>query len=771
MRPINKAFIKELHLGSESGADTTVKIKEKDTSGKITRATCTTVPSTTAGYAVGCILIRTSTGHIYVNTGSTTSCTFDDVGAIASSEIDANAITPIKMGTRTAVALSDADATPTIAQLMTSSVFVITPTVARLFTTPTAALMVAGISGCTIGTWFDFTIINLADLDVTLTAGSNVTLSGQAAVGKGSATFRAVVTAIAGDGAITIYRMNATLLNTAQTIAGVKSFTSPIVYDHNTTITAFSTGGQASATALTGEFNNITTVAADYDSVKLLPAVLGQSQTVKNSGTNILSVFPNTDDSINALAANLSVDIPVGGEMTFRSISATVYETNEVLISQAPSTQKGSLVVKAADSAGNTTTTITNASQTAARIYTVPDAGADANFMMAKGSQTVDGVNSFTAPVVYDHNTTITAFSTGGQASATALTGEYNNITTVAADYDSVKLLAAVLGQAQTVKNSGTNILSVFPNTDDSINALAANLSVDIPVGGEMTFRAISATVYETNEVLVSQAPSTQKGSLSLKAADNAANHAVVITNASHGQATVHTHPDGGAATDYVVHSTAALTLVEADYLDTASSANSAASKAVIMDASNQIRTVADIGTPATGVAAVETGSGIHKTVLTLTLTGDNDIDVADGADKTKGTKLYDFPAGYIRVLGATCDLSNTTNAAYNANVADQYFIGIGTADGTQAANADLTGTEQDIIAKTTHDTDSGAGANTQLTNTLKAVMAADAAFDGTSTAVALWLNIATPDANTSGPTTHAVTGTVTVIWANLGDY
>lgn len=76
MKFFAKAFIKELFLIGQAGSDTTVKIAEKDSAGKITRATCTTVPSATAGYAVGCLLINTSTGQLYVNTGSATSCTF-----------------------------------------------------------------------------------------------------------------------------------------------------------------------------------------------------------------------------------------------------------------------------------------------------------------------------------------------------------------------------------------------------------------------------------------------------------------------------------------------------------------------------------------------------------------------------------------------------------------------------------------------------------------------------------------------------------------------
>jgi hypothetical protein len=78
------------------------------------------------------------------------------------------------------------------------------------------------------------------------------------------------------------------------------------------------------------------------------------------------------------------------------------------------------------------------------------------------------------------------------------------------------------------------------------------NLSVNIPVGGIKTFRAISAVVWETNEAVSVAAPTTQTGELVLKATDNAADHEVIITNASHGQASTHSFPDPGGATGTV---------------------------------------------------------------------------------------------------------------------------------------------------------------------------------------------------------------------------
>ena len=56
---------------------------------------------------------------------------------------------------------------------------------------------------------------------------------------------------------------------------------------------------------------------------------------------------------------------------------------------------KGSLRLLAANSAGDTVTTITNASQAAARTYTIQDAGTDANLIMSEGAQTINGAKSF----------------------------------------------------------------------------------------------------------------------------------------------------------------------------------------------------------------------------------------------------------------------------------------------------------------------------------------------------------------------------------------
>jgi hypothetical protein len=222
----------------------------------------------------------------------------------------------------------------------------------------------------------------------TLTDGTASIVTGDLTV-EGTATFNG--TLVLGDAAADALTVNATT-----------TYGAPVNYSNATTITAFATGGQASATALTEEINNVTTVATAGDSVKLPAAVAGAHIYVKNSGATALDIFPASADSIDALAINLAVRIQPGSSINFYAKDATVWESsidNSITLN-SPTTVTGQLEIKAAASAGNTVTTITNASQAAARTYTVPDAGASANFVMSEGAATVNGIKTFGSGIV-----------------------------------------------------------------------------------------------------------------------------------------------------------------------------------------------------------------------------------------------------------------------------------------------------------------------------------------------------------------------------------
>lgn len=94
-----------------------------------------------------------------------------------------------------------------------------------------------------------------------------------------------------------------------------------------------------------------------------------------------------------------------------------------------------------------------------------------------------------TALDIYSNANALTAFSGGGQGSATALTKAINRVTTVAASGDSVKLPAALAGQMVTVINAAsTNPMDCFPASGDAINALAANTALSIVANTTVIF-------------------------------------------------------------------------------------------------------------------------------------------------------------------------------------------------------------------------------------------------------------------------------------------
>jgi hypothetical protein len=123
--------------------------------------------------------------------------------AITTSIIADAAVTQAQLKTKAVVTLLDADAVLTGTQLIDSSIFTITPTVARVLTTDTAANIVAALPRYQVGTWFDFIVVNLAAFNVTLAAGTGVTLVGIEIINNVSGTWKVRVDSAT---TITIYR-------------------------------------------------------------------------------------------------------------------------------------------------------------------------------------------------------------------------------------------------------------------------------------------------------------------------------------------------------------------------------------------------------------------------------------------------------------------------------------------------------------------------------------------------------------------------------------
>ncbi len=156
---------------------------------------------------------------------------------------------------------------------------------------------------------------------------------------------------------------------------------------------------------------------------------------------------------------------------------------------------------------------------------------------------------------------------------------------------------------------------------------------------------------------------------------------------------------------------------------------------------------------------AVEGGDGVlHQTTLTFTL-GGTDLNLADG-DHGTGIKVYDFPAGSIQILGATCNAVVTSTNAEGGGATFPMALGsaVGADDNT------LTSTEADIIPSTAIAGGSAKDFHATLAAPILLSNAGGANLD-------LYVNAAITAAVATGAVVITVTGTVTITWINVGDY
>jgi hypothetical protein len=194
-----------------------------------------------------------------------------------------------------------------------------------------------------------------------------------------------------------------------------------LVSPSQTNITAHAGGGQASATPLTYQVNNVTTVATAGDSVAL-PASLvtgsSLSVTVINSSSKVMQVFGAGTDTINGVA----------------SATGVPQQPNSIVVYT-------SAVLGSWDALG------------------LP-------FGFSGAYETVSASSG------------LTAHAGGTQAAALNLVSAINNVSTVATAGDSVRLPASAAGMAIEVTNSGAASMQVYGAGTDTINGVATGTGV-----------------------------------------------------------------------------------------------------------------------------------------------------------------------------------------------------------------------------------------------------------------------------------------------------
>lgn len=155
--------------------------------------------------------------------------------------------------------------------------------------------------------------------------------------------------------------------------------------------------------------------------------------------------------------------------------------------------------------------------------------------------------------------------------------------------------------------------------------------------------------------------------------------------------------------------------------------------------------------------------AGIHRKVFDFTAVAIPMLDAA-GVIAYKGTKLFTFPKGVMKILGASIQgVTGKTSTGINATF--RLTFGVGTV--TAANDATLSGTEQNIIPSTTMAAAAaGVGA-------IQGANAADIApLEGSTTAAEIWLNTLINDADhdvTTTPASLTISGQMVLAYVDLG--
>jgi hypothetical protein len=178
-------------------------------------------------------------------------------------------------------------------------------------------------------------------------------------------------------------------------------------------------------------------------------------------------------------------------------------------------------------------------------------------------------------------------------------------------------------------------------------------------------------------------------------------------------------------------------------------------------------KTIIGIGAVAAAVAdyvtVTEFGNGAyHRTVLDIAALPIETVDNGT-AGHAGGTKLYDFPKGYLHILSGvqkwdllTADGTGIPNDA-------ELDIAVGSTVATTDMGA-LSGTAENIVNKDDITLSSSVSATDQLQAEVTG-----GGVDGSATASDAYLNLAGTAATCDANGVLTVTGTIEIVWVNLG--
>lgn len=142
---------------------------------------------------------------------------------------------------------------------------------------------------------------------------------------------------------------------------------------------------------------------------------------------------------------------------------------------------KGKLRFTAVDNAGDTTSEIKNAAQSAAAVWTIPDTNGNDTFDMLGLAQTITGIKSFAAMFRIQRSATVAAAGSV-QGDAAALSEGFQTVSGANGTLG-VRLPTAVAGAVVIIKGITNGVLKVWPATGAAINGLGSNNAMSLASG------------------------------------------------------------------------------------------------------------------------------------------------------------------------------------------------------------------------------------------------------------------------------------------------
>lgn len=326
-----------------------------------------------------------------------------------------------------------------------------------------------------------------------LTLGANLSVDGNTTLGNASGdTLTITGTAVSTPNGLN-FDSNTLVVDAANNRVGVATASPSVALDVTGAVTASGaiTGGSLTTTGATSATGGVT---------------LGGGVTVNgNTGTVVFSLatngarlslgtasryFSDNGSKLQSTAFYVPTDIEtptayITGDLN--TVRITAYGGSNNLRLAGTQTDTGAAI---ALKFGNTTA-LTTAGGKIASFYSD-------NMSTEVASISYLGAGTFGSYNTYKSTTGITAFATGGQASATQLAAECNYVTTVATGGDSVKLPTAALGLRIVVYNLGANSVDIFPASGGTIDALAADAAYALASGASREFWGQSATQWRS---------------------------------------------------------------------------------------------------------------------------------------------------------------------------------------------------------------------------------------------------------------------------------